>query len=327
MNNDFKENLMKKWLFLFVLGLISLSGVAAAQDATEVVLPDADEYVVTLPAGTGPEGIEFDAVRGRFLLSSLMRGIISAYDPVSGEVSEFIVDDDLSSSVGIHIDAARDRLLVANSTAEVFMNPRERGIAQLAAYDLETGERLFLVDLGALFPNGRHFANDVTTDADGNAYVTDSFSPIIYRVDPEGSAEIFLQSPNFTGPFIGLNGIDVHPDGYLLACSGGRIFRIDLNTDTPEAVEVALEAPLQIDGLAVSAEGVGYAVVSGSPQRIVRLVSEDDWASAAVDASVNTNNAATTLALVGEEVYYINAYLGSATHTEYEIVRAVFDTE
>jgi hypothetical protein len=30
---------------------------------------------------------------------------------------------------------------------------------------------------------------------------------------------------------------------------------------------------------------------------------------------------------VGEEVYYINAYLGSATHTEYEIVRAVFDTE
>lgn len=46
--------------------------------------------------------------------------------------------------------------------------------------------------------------------------------------------------------------------------------------------------------------GVKYAVVSGPPQRIIRLVSEDAWASAVVDASVNNNKAATTFALAGD---------------------------
>lgn len=319
--------------FVLVITLIAAAGAAFAQDASPaateeaMMLPVADSYDIVLPEGTLPEGIEYDSTAGRFLLGSLTYGTITAFDPVSGALSEFIVDEELASTVGIHIDVNNNRLLVTNSAAEVFFNPASDGMAQLAAYDLETGERIFLVDLGALYPEGRHFANDVTVDADGNAYVTDSFSPVIYRVDLDGNAEVFVENEAFTGQFIGLNGIDVHPDDYVLACVGGRIYRIDLSADTPEVVEVALEESLQIDGLAVDADGVGYAVVSGNPQRIVRLVSEDGWASATVDASVDTTNAATTLALAGDEVYYINAYLGDNSRTEYEIVRAAFETE
>ena len=46
----------------------------------------------------------------------------------------------------------------------------------MGAYDLETGDRIFMTDLAAVAPADRHFANDVTVGPDGTAYVTD-FTP------------------------------------------------------------------------------------------------------------------------------------------------------
>lgn len=286
-----------------------------------VVFPD--EIVIPV-VGLQPEGIDFDAVRQRFLFGSLSLGTIH-YVGASGEPTVFVEDEELSSTVGIQVDAATDRLLVNSSAAEVFSNPSATGMAMLFAYDLETGERLFAADLGALYPDGRHFANDVAVDADGNAYVTDSFSPVIYRVDIDGTATIFAQDERFTGPFLGLNGIDV-PAGadYLLVTSGGTLFKIALADAVVTPVE--LEAPAQIDGMISGADGRVYAVVNGqTDQNIVVFESDDEWESATAVAAVPTNGGATTITIANGEPYYVNAYLNNPASLQNEIVRAVFE--
>lgn len=232
------------------------------------------------------------------------------------------------STVGIHIDEANGRLLVTNSSADAFTGGE--GVAMLGAYDLATGEPIFMVDLGALYPEGRHFANDVTVDADGTAYVTDSFSPVIYQVTLEGEASIFLESELFGSGFLGLNGIDIHPDGYLLVANAGNsaLLKIVLDED-PNIEPVEVNFPFGADGLVVNEAGEVIAVSRlAGVQYVLRVTSDNDWATATVAEQVATEGGATTVALTEDDVpYYINAYLNDPAAQEYQIVRAEFTGE
>src|SRR5688572_21367396 len=95
-----------------------------------------------------PEGIEYDQANGRFLTGSLAEGTIFVIER-DGSVVPFIRDADLVSSVGIEADEPRDRLLVANSDRAAFGGDAA-GQAKLGVYNLTTGERLAMVDLGAV---------------------------------------------------------------------------------------------------------------------------------------------------------------------------------
>src|SRR5688572_28549228 len=101
-----------------------------------------------------------------------------------------------------------------------------RRLAGVGIYDLKTGKPLSYVDLGPL-AEGPHLMNGIALDPSGNAYITDSFSPVIYKVTAEGSASIFLRDERFAGKAINLNGVVVHPDGYLLVIkkSDGALFK------------------------------------------------------------------------------------------------------
>lgn len=172
--------------------------IAKAHNDWEIIINETDLY---------PEGIEYDIRNNRFLLSSITRGDIGQV--IDGEYSVFISDENLVSSLGIHIDHTTKRLLVTNTSID-------GSFAQLATYDL-SGENIFYADLGGLTEGG-HFSNDVTTDNHGNAYVTDSYSGILYKVDPSGNASVFFEDQDLApspGNF-GLNGIDYDPRGFLL---------------------------------------------------------------------------------------------------------------
>ena len=108
-------------------------------------------------------------------------------------------------------------------------NPQPSGPKALAAvgiYDLSSGKALDYVDLAPLAP-APHLLNGITVDAAGNAYVTDSFSPNIYKIDAEGRPSLFVHDERFVGAGINLNGIVAHPDGFLLVIkkSDGGLFR------------------------------------------------------------------------------------------------------
>lgn len=232
-----------------------------------------------------PEGVAFDARNLRFFVSSLRFGTIGQVSP-GGVYSPFITDERFVSTIGLESDAARQRLLVAVSDpgAGEKSSPATAGkLAALGIYDLQAGSVIHFVDLAALRPEGRHFANDIALDPQGNAYVTDSFSPVIYKVDPEGNASVFVELPAFAtvpGQF-GFNGIVYHPHGYLLVghSQNKQIVRISLSN--PEEYQVVqLDTPYQgPDGLLLSQDGIQLVVVDNQGGQVLSFRSSDAWGS------------------------------------------------
>ena len=274
--------------------------------------------------GLHPEGVEWDESGNRFLVSSAATGTVSSIDD-DGTLTPF-ADDGLTSTLGTHLDSERGRLLVTGADFGAVSDPATPGEAKLAIYDLQSGRLDHLVDLAGLGGPGRHLANDVTVDPQGNAYVTDSLAPVIYRVTPDGQASVFTQDPRFVPTTaLGLNGIAYHPDGHLLAAVAETLYRIPL--DAPQtATEVALPTPISSDGLMLLPGG---DLVIAAPLRpaIVRLASADDWRSATVVAELATaaDDLTTNTTLRGDDIYAVNARLGGliqgATVPSFDIIR------
>jgi sugar lactone lactonase YvrE len=191
---------MKTRLLIFILLLVGVPAMAQDDALPDEILMERTNFA--------PEGIEYDAEAGHFLVSSLAEGTIFAVAD-DGTLTPFVEDENLVSSVGLEVDEAGGRLLVANS------NFAAAGVEEPAAgvgiYDLETGELIQYVDLLPLAPDEDHFINDLTVDADGNIYATDSSTPVIFKIDPEGEASVFVEDERFSSPRFGLNGIVYHP--------------------------------------------------------------------------------------------------------------------
>ena len=267
-----------------------------------------------------PEGVAFDALYQRFLVSSLRFGTVGQVS-LTGEYSPFITDERLVSTIGLKVDEPRKRVLVAVSDPGASVRTSSATVGKLAAlgiYDLRTGGAIHFVDLGALRPGQGHFANDVTLDPQGNAYVTDSFSPIIYKVDRNGNASILFESPAFAtapGQF-GFNGITYHPSGYLLVGFSRDNQIVKIPVRNPEDYKVVqLDAPLQNpDGLLLSKDGKQLVVVNNAggqaSARVLSFRSDDKWMTGTLTESFGTGAVFPTTATAYKgEIYVHYSYL------------------
>lgn len=261
-----------------------------------------------------PEGIETHPITGEFILGSIRQGKVVAISP-DGKVRDLIQDDRLRSAVGIRVDEKRGRLLVNNSdygVAERSAPSDKFDTVALAIYDLETGAPLHYVDLSELRPGEKRFANDLTVDGDGNAYVTDSLAAAIYKVTPEGKASVFLTNERFRGEGFNLNGIQTHPDGYLLVAkkSDGSLFKVPL--DAPETfTEVKLpKALIGTDGLVLADDNTLVAitnVASGvQSDTIFKLTTTNDWESAKIGDTFETGNVYATTGTVRDGKIFVS---------------------
>lgn len=262
-----------------------------------------------------PEGVVWSSAQKVFLVSSIHHGTIGKVT-MDGRYTPFIRDDQLVSSVGLALDARRNRLWVAigDPGASTRSSPATQGkLAAVASYDASTGRRVAYHDLGCLHP-GAHLANDLAVDATGNVYVTDSFSPVIYRIDPAGHATVFAQSERFTGEGFNLNGIVVHPDGFLLVNkhNSGELFRISL-ADPARIDAVALPEALKgADGMVLRERGRLTLVQNAGADRTLDLVSHDGWKSASIDrVEKSASSFPTTAATVGRNLYVMGSRLDS----------------
>lgn len=277
--------------------------------------PLANEALAVITAERGgfiPEGIEYDEDNGRFLTGSLSEGTIFVIER-DGRVVPFIRDADLVSSVGIEADEDRDRLLVANSNSVVFNDQNASGHAKLGVYHLTTGERLAMVDLGATIAGtARYFANDVTVDREGNAYVTDSFANAIYRVTPGYQASVLHRFTDLPQGAL-LNGIVYHDGGYLLAVAEERIYKVPV-ANPAGTTQVNVSEPVGgQDGIVLTDDGRLVATSnSGTEPRLVAFTSADNWASAQRAGVAILNGQATTAAIVGDEIWAVHPHFADA---------------
>jgi hypothetical protein len=290
-----------------------------------------------------PEGVSHDALGQQFLVTSLRFGTIGSVK-YNGTYMPFIEDADLISTIGIKVDEPRKRVLVAVSDpgAGVKTSPATAGqLAALGIYSLNNGTRMHFVNLGALRPGMRHFANDISTDPQGNAYVTDSFSPIIYKVDVNGNATVFFEDERFAtqpGEF-GFNGIVYHPSGYLIVAFSKENKLYKFPVSNPAAYsEVNLNTTLMgPDGLLLSNNGKQLIVVNNAggvmPGKVLSFNSENKWESGTLTNTFETPAVfPTTATAYKKEVFVLYAYLnrlfsGAAPVTEFSIQKVPFSNE
>jgi sugar lactone lactonase YvrE len=331
--------------FRFVAAALCALFVASA--ALPVSAQDPDTIKLSDPS-IFPESVAYNPVSQSLIVGSVRNGTIYAV-AADGALTPFIEDPDLKSSFGIYVDEATKRLYVVTSglgallaqlpagglpsgapgpnvTPQPGQLPPGLGSIDfsigLMVYDLETKTRLLKVDLTAASEQqGPKIANGVTTDKDGNAYVTDSIVGVIYRVTPTGEVA-FLTDPQFQtqggggllggggpGAFsLGLNGIVHHPDGFLIVgkSGDGNLFKIPL--DNPQNVtEIALPAPIVgVDGLTLTADGKLIAV-SGQSAVVMLLSSADGWATATIEKQIEVADGPTSAAMKGSEVWVLQS--------------------
>lgn len=151
----------------------------------------------------------------------------------------------------------------------------------------------------------------------------------IYRVGPDGSTGQWAVDPRFGV----LDGIEFHPDGYLLVASdNGRARLLRIPIDEPDAVsEVDTPFAVSGDGIVFRPDGslavVEHALATEGTvlgTGVTLFTSNDGWQSAAVAGSWISAAQPTTAAVRGDDVHAIFPYLFDTMRDDYQIIKASF---
>jgi sugar lactone lactonase YvrE len=214
------------------------AAAAAGRDAlpTRYVLPGSSVF---------PEGIAYDERTGLVFVSSATDGTIFRGRVSDESLTPFLAPgaDGRTMAVGLEVDNDGHLFVAGGATGFILI------------YDELTGALVARVSGGS----SPTFINDITVDRDGVAYATDSQSPVIYRVSPNGSGGYTLDrwlelagTPIVYGPGFNLNGIVVAPgDRYLFTVQSntGKIYRVDIATREIVQVDVGGATFVNGDGL------------------------------------------------------------------------------
>jgi sugar lactone lactonase YvrE len=262
----------------------------AAQQALPATTPTASGgRIFALPAGGGfPEGIAYDEVTGDFYVGSTIDGTIYRGNVETGMVEVFLPGQPGRVAVGLALDES-GRLFVAGG-----------GTGTVAIYDTATGQQLLEVANG-LAPNT--FLNDIAISPTGDAYITDSFNPLLSRLAataiptglgtpaPVPTTDALEVVVDFTTTGFDLvqtgfnaNGIVATPDGrflLLVQTNTGALYRVD--TATGETIQVDLGEGSLPGGDGIELDGQTLYVVREG--QITRVELSPDYASGTVGAS------------------------------------------
>ncbi len=316
---------MKKKIFLAVVIMFyGLSNIAQTQ---RIEFEAPAEY---------PEGVVYDKSKDVFYVSSVHTGTVGKVDR-KGNYAVLLADSTLKSTYGMKIAPAGDRLWVCAGDANYskYRDPStHKRMIRLIGIDLSNGNKTADIDLSRLH-EGQHFANDMAFDDKGNIYITDSYSPVIYRVDPSSKASVFAKNNWFMSAGVGLNGIAWHPGGYLLVANNGSgcLLKVDINK--PEKVSrVAIDQFFPgADGLLLDDQQNLVLVQNKGTNKIFRLASSDDWSSAKVTGATKAADRfsfPSTATANGKEIWVMNSKLHELSDStkifskKFSIQKAIF---
>lgn len=215
------------------------------------------------------EGLAFDAKRDRFFVSGVHARKIFAIDR-QGHATTFATNLD-RGAFGMAVDAKRNVLWVATSSLPQVNGFQEadRDTAALVKLDLRSGRVL-----ATLRPDDKdkHLFGDVTLAADGEVFVSDSVSPVVFHV--EGNK----LTPFARGAFASLQGLATTNRYLYVSDYSNGLYAIDRKSreivplDTPDSVSL-----LGVDGIYLAGDHTLIAVQNGAnPTRVLRLAIRGD---------------------------------------------------
>ena len=284
---------------------------------------DQPEKITIAGKNIFPEGIAYDKARNSLLLSSYGNGDIYSYNLSSDQLKVLISDALLVGPEALSIDRQKNILYVANGDAGVSLKSSQKTTnihSGIAVYDLNTNKRIKYVGLASLSKDSLTIANGLCLDSKGDIYVTDSYRPVVYKVNHKTfEKEIFVEDERFSGHSFNLNGITYHPDGYLLALQmgSGKIYKIELTTK--KITEVGSNASfVGADGILLINKKtalITYAFELNNGEMTngaIKLVkTADHWASGEViEETTEFCSNPTNSILAGNNIYVVNSSIG-----------------
>lgn len=269
--------------------------------------------VIQLPDGFRPEGIAV-GTGTTFYTGSLGGAGIYRGDLRTGEGATFIPGEG-RIFVGMKVDR-RGRLWVAGGATG-------RGYV----FDAKTGQELATFT----FAGSPTFVNDVIVTKDA-AWFTDSFRPVLYRVDVAPNGMIgAVTTVDLTGEIevvsgFNLNGIAATPDGstiIVVNSATGKLYAIDTETRTVNEIDLGGVTLTAGDGILL--HGKTLYVVRNRLNQIAVVELAPDLASGSIvdvifDAALDVP---TTIARHGSALYAVNARFTTTptSSTTYTAVR------
>ncbi|MFD4672149.1 hypothetical protein ACFWNN_20620 [Lentzea sp. NPDC058450] len=279
----------------------ALTAALLVTPAVAVAAPATHQPAVIDAKGPGvfPHSADYDGRSRTFLVGSLSTGTVSVVSR-DGQVRTLVDDPRLTSTQGIRVDLARNRVLVTDvdlGTAKKSTPESRLKTAGVASYDLRTGKRQWYADLAAL-SGGNHLIADVVVDCDGTAYAVDTQSANLYRIDRRGKASVLLTSPLLAGnpnldvpgflDDIAASSVTLVSGNQLIVSKGdGSLVRVPLRRpEQASAVQlntnlVALTASVRTlpDG---SIAAVSSGLLTGTAAVVQRVRPNRDWTAASV---------------------------------------------
>jgi len=240
-----------------------------------------------------PEGVAYDQAGGSVFVSSTTDGTIFRGDDSEETLAAFLAPgaDGRTTAVGLEVDDD-GRLFVAGG-----------GTGFVWVYDGATGALIERMSGGS----SPTFINDIAVDADGVAYITDSMSPVIYRVAPDGAGGYTLERwlPLTGTPIVyttgfNLNGIVVSQNNrylFTIQSNTGKIFRIDIATK--EIVQVDVGGAVFTAGDGLWLRGTSLYVLQNQQELITEIRLQPNQARGTVVSSTTDESFRFPTSLVG----------------------------
>jgi hypothetical protein len=165
-----------------------------------------------------PEGITYDPVTHQFFISSINKKKVVAIDE-KGIVRDFLRpgQDGILQTLGMKVDAQKRRFwVVSNDGSASFVH----------VFDIASGG---LIKKFRLEKDSVHLFNDIALTGNGDAFITDTYSDVIYTVPADLTGlSPFIESDAMLK---WANGLTVSPDNKILyVATGGGIIMINIKT-------------------------------------------------------------------------------------------------
>jgi hypothetical protein len=274
-------------------------------------VPTAEQFTLKSSSSL-PEGVAYDGVTHTFFATAINGGQITRITPLAQEIVFHADQDPKRSFGGAHVDEASRRLWVC--VVDVKTNPFPT--SQVWAFNIESKKVTHKIALPPV-----SFCNDLVTDDAGNVYATDSANPTIYKIVPKTSAlSTLVSAPEFAPVApgaIGLNGLDLSPDGerlIVVKTVPAAIFSVPLAD--PQAFVPVLTSGDNFGGPPGDprfpgpdgAEFLGdqlYVAYDGGVQQL--SFTGDDWTHAGVKTTTAVPGGLTSVVDAEDQVYVIDS--------------------
>lgn len=215
---------MKKVTYLALTALaVACSQPKPAQEETaEVKIPTLTQVWASDTTVLTPESVLFDK-GNNILYVSCINGVPPTEKDGDGYIAKMNPADGsiIAASWVAGLDAPKGMGLVGNALYVA-------NISEVWVIDITTGEVTNKIAV-----DGAQFLNDITTDGEGNVYVSDSNTNKIHKINSAGEVSTWIESADLGGP----NGLLHDGDRMLLATFGtGNFNTISYADNTIKAV-------------------------------------------------------------------------------------------